>query len=447
MRRSMIVGVLVVLAVVGPRCLAQAPTAPTAPAPAATGPGGATGSTGSTGAGTPAAQTREARWREDLAYLAAELPKRHKNAFFKCGKEDFLAAAAKLNEEIPALTDTQIVVGMMKLVAMLGDAHTTISPAAMQPPARYFPLSLYWFKDGIYIVGARESQKDLIGNKLVRFGETPAEEACTRVGSAFAFENDATFRNLSLRYLVTGEIAAACGLIPSAEQASIVVSDAEGRERTVELTPMVQGERMVLNETDNAKLPVWRQKRATANWYEYSPGSKELFFYYGRCADEEKQKVIPLVNEMLEFIDANPVDRVIVDLRTNGGGNSALLYGFIQGLKSRPAFNQPGRVIVLIGRFTFSSAQLNAWNLKNAVGAVLIGEPTGQKPNAYGEVKKLQLPNSKLVVNYSTKFFRTEEGDRPSMEPDIRVDLSSAEFFANKDPVLDAARAYTPVPR
>src|SRR4029450_7422938 len=98
---------------------------------------------------------------------------------------------------------------------------------------------------------------------------------------------------------------------------------------------------------------------------------------------------------------------------------------FIMCLQFRARPHKPGAVIVLIGRGTFSSAQLNAAKLKSDANATLIGEPTGQKPNAYGEVRSFTLPHSQIPVNYSTKHFQTESGDRPSMEPDVRVELSS----------------------
>jgi len=132
----------------------------------------------------------------------------------------------------------------------------------------------------------------------------------------------------------------------------------------------------------------------------------------------------------------------IVDLRGNGGGNSALLMPFIQRLASRKNVNRPGGIIVLVGRGTFSSAHLNAVSLRTDLHAVLIGESTGQKPNAYGEVKTFALPHSRIEVRYSTKFWKTEDGDRPSMEPDVTIVPTSADFFAGRDPVLEAALAY-----
>jgi hypothetical protein len=85
---------------------------------------------------------------------------------------------------------------------------------------------------------------------------------------------------------------------------------------------------------------------------------------------------------------------------------------------------------------------LNALRLKAETKAILVGEPTGQKPNAYGEVRTMTLPHSKLLVQYSTKYFKTVEGDPPTLPPDISVDRSSWDYINGRDPVLERALRY-----
>ena len=47
--------------------------------------------------------------------------------------------------------------------------------------------------------------------------------------------------------------------------------------------------------------------------------------------------------------------------------------------------------------------KLAALSLWHGFRATLVGEPTGGKPNAYGDVRTFSLPNSRLVIRYSTK--------------------------------------------
>jgi C-terminal processing protease CtpA/Prc len=129
-----------------------------------------------------------------------------------------------------------------------------------------------------------------------------------------------------------------------------------------------------------------------------------------------------------------------MDLRFNTGGDNSIVRPLERALQDRPALSAPGPLYALIGRLTTSSGMDAAADFRGRLHAMLIGEPLGEKPNTYGEVKNFTLPHSGLVVRYSTKFFRAApDSDPTSIEPDILVTRSIADFLAGRDPVLDAA--------
>ena len=68
----------------------------------------------------------EKEWRDDLHYLASELPKRHKNAFHHTTREQFEQEVANLDAAIPSLQPDQIIIGMLEITATVGDAHTYV---------------------------------------------------------------------------------------------------------------------------------------------------------------------------------------------------------------------------------------------------------------------------------------------------------------------------------
>ncbi|MGH9768557.1 MAG: hypothetical protein ACREAB_14085, partial [Blastocatellia bacterium] len=98
-----------------------------------------------TGGSAKAAQTpalTPEQWREDLLYLAEELPRRHLNAFHQIPPEVFAQAVAEFDAEIPALPDHVIAAKMMKLVAMIGDARTSLDLTTGRKPVRRYPNQL-----------------------------------------------------------------------------------------------------------------------------------------------------------------------------------------------------------------------------------------------------------------------------------------------------------------
>src|SRR4030095_3419367 len=78
----------------------------------------------SCGIQNPNTQISSAAWREDLHYLARALPSRHAQAVHSVSREAFEAEVARLDDSIPTLNGDQVLVGFMRLVALIGDGHT-----------------------------------------------------------------------------------------------------------------------------------------------------------------------------------------------------------------------------------------------------------------------------------------------------------------------------------
>ncbi len=92
---------------------------------------------------------------------------------------------------------------------------------------------------------------------------------------------------------------------------------------------------------------------------------------------------------------------------------------------------------MIVGRKTFSSAILNSLDFKNYTKAIFVGEPTGGRPNHYGEVKSFSLPNSGLKVRYSTKYFTHSKTDDNSFYPDHEITTRFEDYKNGIDPVVD----------
>jgi hypothetical protein len=104
--------------------------------------------------------------------------------------------------------------------------------------------------------------------------------------------------------------------------------------------------------------------------------------------------------------------------------------------------DSPKAIYALIGPYTFSSAMANALELHEDLSAILVGEPAGGAPDGYGEVGKLTLPNSKLVIRFTTKRWGPKGGGpNTTLNPDLPVPFKLAEYIAGHDPALDAAIA------
>ena len=98
---------------------------------------------------------------------------------------------------------------------------------------------------------------------------------------------------------------------------------------------------------------------------------------------------------------------------------------------------------MLIGSNTFSSGLWAAEDFKRQAHAILVGTPTGGRPNSFGEQRSVELPHSGLTLYYSTrKWVRDPHHDPESLEPDVLVEATYADLVGGRDAVLDAARKH-----
>jgi hypothetical protein len=97
------------------------------------------------------------------------------------------------------------------------------------------------------------------------------------------------------------------------------------------------------------------------------------------------------------------------------------------------------RVFVLIGPNTLSAAQNFISTLDQWMKVTFAGEPSGSRPNHTGDDTLVVLPYSGLMGSIACALHQTTFRDsRPWISPALPVSLSSQDYFAQRDPVLEA---------
>ncbi|HZL72379.1 MAG TPA: hypothetical protein VFC86_07955 [Planctomycetota bacterium] len=388
---------------------------------------------------------RNEKWQSDLDELGRVISERHKNPFFKTTREEFFKAVNDVRDRIPKLKDNEIAVEFMKLAALIGDGHTTAYPGPdTAVKLRRYPIGLMWFKDGLFVVSSSEEQKGLLRSRVVAIGGVPVDKAAERVSVLGASDNASGAKHAAANWLSIPEALAGVGLVDDMDKAPFKIVDSKGEERTVDLAPAAPHRRVFGFEKADKDLPISRRLARTRYGQELLPESKTLYCWYDACADAKDRTVAAWCAEALARIDEDKPARIVIDLRRNGGGNSPLLNPLFAGFRKRPEAVAPGRLFVLVDRPTFSSAIINAVDLRKAFKAVLVGLAPGGALNGYGEIRTLALPHSKWVVQYSTKYFKLGLDGEDALMPDIEVEPTAAEFFSGADPALDAAIKYKP---
>ena len=403
---------------------------------------------------------REAQqWREDLRYLAEQLPLRHKNLFHSMTKEKFETSVHQLDERIPTLSRQQIITEFARIGARIGDGHSGIRP--LRDPKlnfRFYPIKLHFFKNGMFIQQAENSLASIVGAKVLKIGDTAMDEVYKATAELVPRDNEMTLKNLTPFLISQAEVLHALGFVQDMEKAEFTI-ETNGKKRVVVLAPMPLGSTLGFGRNpgwvdarDETKTttPLWLKDPENLFWFEYMTDNRTVYVQLNAIANKPsiegrpRETIEDFFRTVFDFVRTHPVDRFILDLRMNGGGSSELNKPIIHGLIRADKVNQAGKLFVIIGRRTFSAAQNLVNELEEHTNALFVGEPTGGRPNHYGDAVRIILPNSGIAFFAST-LWHQEAGARDNRAwtaPHLAAELTSEEYRSNIDPAMSLIMKY-----
>jgi hypothetical protein len=386
------------------------------------------------------AETRDGRWVQDVDYLWSQLPRLHIDLFGTLKQSEFDHDISVLRDAVPDLSDQEIKLGIARIVAKVGDGHTTPFRNWTSGFQR-LALALRWYSDGLFIVRTGTGLEGFVGSKILRIGNTETADALEKVSEIISFDNETNLRQRSIWYLRNVTVLNLLGIVERPDSARYTIVTREGDTTSV----VFSGTSGKIDWTpiQTEKLPLYLRNGDAPFWYEQLVESRTLFFKYNQCTAVDKFRGVAA--ELKERIGSGAFDRLVIDFRGNGGGNSAIFSRHLLSFLREDAYiNRKGRLFSVIDGGSFSSAVLNAISLKHGTNAITIGSSTGGKPNHFGNTRYFSLPNSGLNIQYSTMRFELlpELGDVPSFEPDVPIPMRSTDYFSGKDPVFDWILAY-----
>jgi hypothetical protein len=378
------------------------------------------------------------QWREDLQFFARELPKRHANAFHHVSKDRFEAAVADLDRRIGSLNSDEMYVALDRIANQIGDGHTYVG---LPPEHANQPLDLQRFGDDYRVTDVTPGCERALGARVVKIHETPIARAREMLlGLTAQDETESLAEARVERFLTIGMVLHGLGITPDRNLARYTMADDAGRQFVVEFPALAADARPSWIHAYK-EAPLFRQRPSERFWFTHLADAKTVY-----CNFRGYQGLGKNATALLKLVaDANP-DKLVIDLRQNGGGDyTEGLRHLIRPIKELPAINKKGHLFVLIGPTTFSAAMSNSAHFRAQTAAILVGQPIGEKPNSYQEARRMTLPNSKLVVSYSVRFYKfVDEGAENLIRPDHEIVPSWEDFKTGRDPVLEWVLSYKP---
>lgn len=399
-------------------------------------------------------------WQDDLRFLARELPRTHPDPFTVLDRAEFEARVDELIEAAPTMSHEALVVELARLVAALGDGHTRVTlplpegagiflghsktPAPHVPGLVFdlLPLRLVLLDDGLMVSAAPPEHAAAVGAEVLRIGDKTAAEAIALVSPIVHHDNAHQLAYQLPDYLVLPDVLAAVGVTPAEGGIELTLAPPSGDPFTVRLDPAGGGwpaEWVELEAVAGIEPPLHRRHNERKFWFEHLPDERAVYCQYNEVGNEEDETLAEFTERLLAFVDERSVDKLILDLRRNRGGNNGLNKALLHGLIRSRRLQRPGSLFVITGGGTFSAALMFSVDLARHTQAVFVGSPTGSSPNHFGDSRKLRLPRTGLTVRVSTLYWQYADprDDRETIQPHLPVAATIADARAGRDRALE----------
>lgn len=403
----------------------------------------------------------------DIDSLIFTLSEVHPNMFFQVTQASFFDSVAMAKRQI---TDSVSVMELYRLlapiVAMIGDGHTGIAFPTEELPdtdSLFMPMLVSVSADSTIV--ARRSAGGAVpsGAEVLRIGGVEANDMVAAMmryasGERYFYRIDGVDRHFS-------DLLAL--LYPKAEYevAYRAAGSAEVRRATLKAVP--QAELLRLEE------PKGRSERKADYSFSIDKERGVAVMHFHSLSAPEQMGVF--ADSMFAALRALAIDNLVIDVRDNGGGNSAVgdtLLRYIApkpfkqfgkslarvtpttrrlGNRSLPApgwhyyagstsgqmvkprtlaeGHYDGNVFLLTSHRTFSSASSFSWAFKYFGMGTVVGEETGGMNVCYGDVLRYRLPSSGLRCQISWKRFWQYGADESGIHgtlPDVAVPQAKA---------------------
>jgi hypothetical protein len=189
-----------------------------------------------------------------------------------------------------------------------------------------------------------------------------------------------------------------------------------------------------------APVPAWLSRRGDVCWHTARPDLNAVYAQLNQVRDPEGGPTLEEWSRALRAeIARGGARNLILDLRHNNGGDNFLIWSIVRLVAWHEMEDPVHRTYVLTGPGVFSACQNLVNHLERATNAVFVGSPAASRPNFAGEDTWVELPWSGIRLSISSRWWQDSfpTDHRPYVPVSMPVQLTSADWKAGRDPVLE----------
>jgi len=386
--------------------------------------------------------TRDAAWVADLHYLANEIQRLHANFAGIYSVDEFDAKISEIEQNIPTFSDQEIVFALLELIGSLDNGHNILIPTNGAKGSLYrLPVQFYWFSDGLFVVNASDGFEHLIGTQVTHIADRPVIEVLDSTKSLNARNNEMQHLWLAPYFVSMPDVLHGLGIINSPDEVAISVVSQDGAQQEVMLSG-TNWQFVGLPKLPHLQMetqPKYLARHDENYWFEFL-SEDLLYLQFNAVQNSRAESLADFSDRLVTAINTSEIRNLVVDLRHNPGGNGSILRSLVKAIVYFEAARPDGKLFVITGRGTYSAGQDFLTNIDRFTDVIIVGEPSGSRPNRFGEAGWFRLPYSGLSGIISTQYHQSSSAEdaRIWIAPHIPVLMTADEYFNGQDPELNA---------
>ena len=318
--------------------------------------------------------------KEKIKDILNLIEERHIDMYFNISKEeldryiDEIIEMYDINDDYSLYYYTNMII---KKIFGIYDSHTKL---LFEKGDFYLPVRLKYINNKLYIIRTTKETKTLLYSEVKKIENIDINIIIEEIKSIVASSTEEYVTSQIELFLINGyKIKSLPSIDSKLDEFNFTVNS---DEKIID---------MKLTKDEGYLLPVNKPKEN----YSYELKDDKIIIVYNKCREEYDGQMIEFVNKIESESKKFGIEKFIIDIRGNQGGNSEIINPLIEFLKDK-------KTVTLVDEYVFSSGRFAILDLKN-INSKFVGTGIGTQLNCFGNAPITKYDN--FIIPISNKYF------------------------------------------